>query len=382
MNKFKYTILLSLFSVLVACKTTPETTVDDSAAQNAVQEGYNSLTDFNAYLEYAIQNNDKDFLNEHYSGSKSFDIRLPSRLERAYGTEWQEFIKNSVLNSFEMKGQTGTWDYLGSVEVEGTSNNWNSLYRFRTDESTFAFFELEIDATNYKILDSKNISYDSTTLEFLAYVSDVFHCDIEQAAICDVAEPIKELLIGVRRKDANKVDTAYQSLTQKQKENPYVQDALIRVASLATFEMPVFDSQITVDFMAMNKYPTMLQSRFYQQGHIDAAITSLEIDDERVANDASIMTEQAAMYAEKQDYEKAVELLRTAIYQDANFDLNYSVLLYVSLLNKDYELAMLTIDVLEQKFEYQFTPEILAGIENGDEFVKSKFYRPQNTSES
>ncbi len=360
--------LLSIVMILLsACQSTTPT-------ESTSPVSYTNLVEFNLHLNEALLVQDKEFFIDRISMTKALQIRQPSRSAKTFGSNWQQVFKNAFARMFFTEGSQLTWQYLGSEKIG--PNRWQSLYRGISSEGQFSYVDFEIDTNYFTIVDVKNLFFEYSTLEFFAQVSDLPYCAKLTSDICDVKDSFNKLLLALGAKDSEAVKLIFKDLSAQQKSTVQIRDMLLRIAASMEAQLSVdFIQEIANELHNQGYYPTLFEGMYFTAKNYTLALKSLDSLDKKVRLDASVQMEKATIYAEMQQFEQAVITARAAIVADPNLSINYLVLLHIAFAGNDYDLAILTMNVIEEKFMIDIDEELLTEFEYSDAFMKSNQYR-------
>ncbi|QBY04649.1 hypothetical protein E2K93_09715 [Thalassotalea sp. HSM 43] len=368
-NTLKIIAALSLLAI-TGCKSTETVTTP------VQQVNYQNVFQFNMHVEALLQQQDAAALKALYSSNKALKLRQPSRIEKTFGANWQQAYANSIFNLF-MESQV-FWSYQSTRQLD--KNTVRTLFRGDSDDG-FHFVELEIDKNSYKIIDAHDLSTMYSTTVFLNRVSDIEFCATDAKPVCQAEDAFKGLLMSASNKDGANVLKHYDSLSAEQMALPFIQDLNIRLISLHSNWLPkTFVTRVINDFTRMDTLPYSFEGLLIEQGKLELALKALDSAPQQIRDNSVMLLEKAAIYGELNNHKTSIKLSHQAIFNEPNLVESYVVLLVSAIADKDFKLAMATINVLEKRFAIELDEQALSEMISTDEFVASEIYQQSRKS--
>ena len=99
-----------------------------------------------------------------------------------------------------------------------------------------------------------------------------------------------------------------------------------------------------------------------------------------IGGDAALDSLHAGIGLAAEDYPSAIAYARNGIRKEADYEDNYWVLLDALVFSRNFDDAVLVLNILEEGFGYSFDTDKLAALEGYERFARSEAFRGWQTA--
>ncbi|WP_143872126.1 tetratricopeptide repeat protein [Catenovulum sediminis] len=358
--------LLSVFTT--ACSNTSNQPANSEPVTNNTSKILKPVQ-FNYLFETALNDKNWRFINKHLTNDSIVQYirdQFPDYLPTVSTTATLKSTYSTLITNHSLE-ESG-WYYLFS---EKTEDYLISHYRVDMDSAGYVYLDFYLSPDTFHILDIKNVSTIFSSAELII--------GLAQLAVSEKQKSLLPLMQATRNKDTAQIKRLWPMLSETHKNNLYLLDVMLR--NIAT-QHTSFDNKMVMDILNRmpdsHNPPMAFEDYFIQKEDYDSALKSIDNMPLFAQQDVKLLSERATLYWLKGELELAHHYAHQALVADP-YDLEaYLIFLQISIVKKDYPLAIELMDVLESRFLLTECSEVLPEIEGHQDFMQSKAYKTRN----
>ena len=366
----KYLLLAFSLSLLSACvSNSPRQTAESGLNAQATRPAEQSLSGFCEVLSQKLSGDADAFVTAHFDERKFSDnvflgVQSNTRSFRAIKARMQETIRHLPRGLVE-DTRGSKWDVI-RFSQQGNSakcllrNDFISSRGIQLIE--FYLYESGdgIRIFNWKDQVKNVLTSDmmrSVALDIQAFDEKVARGQVEKGS--KEEKDIKTLftyIIALKNQDARNAIDYYKQLPPRYKNNPVYGLRMVILGGVRGGKIYQESLQLFYDqFKNDERFDLLFMDYYFQRKQYQKALASIESAEKRIGPDTGFYLLKAVMYQEMGQTKKFYAMCLKLIEHDVGYENTYWLLFDELVRQRQYEDAVLVLDVMHKAFSYSFS---------------------------
>ncbi|TCI02869.1 hypothetical protein EZV61_11275 [Corallincola luteus] len=391
MMKIKYGMVACLCCLVLGCASNGQGAGSQSVNNaNAADKVLNTLDSMDSQSDVAAAETDNGFasvnffrafaadaakapvatLDKHFSNrpAKAYIKTIyPDESEAGFvDVSWDKLLPTTFHKMMEQVAGLERWEFIHS-QTEG--NYIQSYFALGSDDS-FDYLCFTWDRDEQNIVNIRQMLYRYGLAEALVAMDRVMesseYTQLEKVSFI-------QTMHAINNREYVLFDKYFSLLSPELQSEPFIRDRLLKDVAVGMDEewLSFVEQQWTTTPQTHSSFYGYYLSR----NDYDNAVVTLNSLPEFIANHVGIHIEQTALYLEMDKIGLANHYANESILSDPYLTTPYYYKLMISLKAIDYEGALLTLHVLRDRFNVEYSKADILEMEGGKEFTKSSFGR-------
>jgi hypothetical protein len=192
---------------------------------------------------------------------------------------------------------------------------------------------------------------------------------------------VKAYLAAAKSGDPQKLIDSYSELPAKFRNNSLLMFSYLQASKRISEESYTAALQRLSPVYARNDdYAMLLMDYYLYTGQYPQAHKEIDKVAGRIGDDAGLDSLHAGIALADKHYDKSIAYAREGIRREADYEGNYWILLDALVFSKNYDDAVLVLNILEEGFHYQFDMDQLAKLDGYAVFAQSEAFQGWRTA--